>query len=251
MKLSMIVVMTSCAPNRAFRNPGIAPHRNPVRQLSASASTIARGPSELQRHAEPRRRDGSDIDLSFAADIEESGAERHGDGEPGEDQGRRVQERTPDGGGRPYGALHERRIRRDGVVASSQHDKRAEDEGDQDGYNREEQRSTSVLSSVCPRPPLSGSRRSSLKRSSPRPACHQEAELFVRGVGSDFADDVARVHHEDPVGERADLLQLQRDEQDGLAFGALLQELAVDELYSSNVHAAGRLRGDYYAGVAG
>src|SRR5918995_1044735 len=42
----------------------------------------------------------------------------------------------------------------------------------------------------------------------------------------------------------------ERDEEYRLALRALLEELAVDELYRADVHAAGRLGGDDHAGVA-
>src|SRR5918997_3485497 len=59
------------------------------------------------------------------------------------------------------------------------------------------------------------------------PPGHQETELLVGRVGSDLADYLARVDHDNAVGEGPYLLQLQRDEEDGLALRALLEELAV------------------------
>ena len=56
-----------------------------------------------------------------------------------------------------------------------------------------------------------------------------------------LSDDSAPIENDYPVRERADLLQFQRDEQYRLALGALLQDLAVDELYGPHVHAAGGL----------
>ena len=56
--------------------------------------------------------------------------------------------------------------------------------------------------------------------------------------------------HEDPVGEREDLLQLERDEQHGPALVALLDEAAVDELDRADVEAARRLRRDQHLRVA-
>src|SRR5215218_6935342 len=80
---------------------------------------------------------------------------------------------------------------------------------------------------------------------------HQQAELFVGRVGTHLADDPARVEHEDTVREGADFLQLQGDEQDGLALRALFDDLAVDELYGPHVHAAGGLGRYQDPGIAG
>src|SRR5918998_3228462 len=104
-------------------------------------------------------------------------------------------------------------------------------------------------------PPGSRVARSSLTcgRSSallPTPG-HQESELLVCCLRGDLADDLARVEDDYAVGERADLLQLQRDQEYRLALRALLEELAVNELYGAHVHAAGRLGGYDDAGVAG
>src|SRR3712207_4099729 len=103
-------------------------------------------------------------------------------------------------------------------------------------------------------PPGSRVARSSLTRGRSSallpPSGHQETELLVGGLGADLADDSARVQDDYAVGERADLLQLQRDQEYRLALGALLEELAVDELYGAHVHAAGRLGGYDDAGVA-
>jgi hypothetical protein len=66
----------------------------------------------------------------------------------------------------------------------------------------------------------------------------------------ELADDLALVDDEDPVGEREDLLELERDEQDRAALVALLDEAAVDELDRADVEAARRLRGDQHLRVA-
>src|SRR5918997_5400417 len=83
------------------------------------------------------------------------------------------------------------------------------------------------------------------------PPGHQEAELLVGGVGGYLSDYLACVEDDYAVGEGADLLELEGDQEYRLALGALLQELAVDELYRPHVHAPGRLGGDDHARVAG
>ena len=52
-----------------------------------------------------------------------------------------------------------------------------------------------------------------------------------------FTDDLAFVENEDPVGEREDLVELERDQEDRTTFRALLDEPAVHELDCSHVEA--------------
>ena len=82
-------------------------------------------------------------------------------------------------------------------------------------------------------------------------AGHHQAELALgggRGIG--FADDVAVEHHEDAVGERADFVELDRDEEDRLPRVAHLDDLVVDELDGADVDAARRLADDQHFGIA-
>ncbi len=63
-------------------------------------------------------------------------------------------------------------------------------------------------------------------------------------------DDLALVHDEDPVRERQDLLELERDEEDRPAPVSLLDEPPVDELDRTDVEPSRRLRGDEDARIA-
>ena len=82
------------------------------------------------------------------------------------------------------------------------------------------------------------------------PPSHREPELLVSDVGSVLRDDVALVDDEDAVGEREDLVELERDEQDRPPGVSLLDEAAVDELDGADVEPAGRLCGDQNARIA-
>src|SRR3954447_18120189 len=66
-------------------------------------------------------------------------------------------------------------------------------------------------------------------------ARHGEPELRLGRARGELADDLALVDHEDAVGERQDLLQLERDELDAAPGVALLDEAAVDELDRADV----------------
>ena len=82
-------------------------------------------------------------------------------------------------------------------------------------------------------------------------AGHQQAELaLVRRVGPALAGDAAAAHHQDAVGQREDLVELDRDQQDRLAGVAQRDEAAVDELDRADVDAARRLADEQHLRVA-
>ena len=64
-------------------------------------------------------------------------------------------------------------------------------------------------------------------------------------------DEPAAVEHTDPVGERQDLVEFGRDEQDRGSPVAEFDDLLVDELDRPDVEAAGRLGDDEHLDVAG
>src|SRR5262245_55410029 len=80
-------------------------------------------------------------------------------------------------------------------------------------------------------------------------AGHRDADLLIRGVRPVLGHDPALVDDEDAVGERQDLVQLERHEQNGPALVALFHEAAVDELDRADVEARRGLRGDEDTGV--
>ena len=84
----------------------------------------------------------------------------------------------------------------------------------------------------------------------PAAADHRDAELLLGDARRELAHDLALEDDEDPVGEREDLLELERDEQDAAALVALLDEPAVDELDRADVEPARRLGGDQHLRVA-
>ena len=68
--------------------------------------------------------------------------------------------------------------------------------------------------------------------------------MLVGVLRVDDVDQAAGVHDGDPVGQVEDLVQLEGDQQDGLAAVTLLDKLLVDELDRSDVQSPGRLYGD-------
>src|SRR5207253_1535127 len=96
----------------------------------------------------------------------------------------------------------------------------------------------------APRRPARSAR--SRNRLAARTAGHGDPQLLFGHARRVLADDAALVDDEDPVGEREDLVELERDEQDGLALVALLDEAAVHVLDRADVETARRLRGDQH-----
>ena len=76
----------------------------------------------------------------------------------------------------------------------------------------------------------------------PLGAGHVQAQ-FLHGdlLGIKFAHDLALVHDQNAVGKVHDLIQLQRDQQHGLALVPLFHQLAVDVLDGAYVQTAGCL----------
>ena len=71
-----------------------------------------------------------------------------------------------------------------------------------------------------------------------RPSSRSSASLAA------LADDAACEHHQDAVGQRADFIELDRDQQYRLAHVAQFDETAVNEFDGADIDAAGRLADD-------
>ena len=99
MKLSMIVVTTSWAPEVALRKPGMKPHTAPNSIPAASASGIATS-AGLSRScdADDDRAERAHQELALGADVEQAGLEREADRQAAEEQRHRVDERVDDRG---------------------------------------------------------------------------------------------------------------------------------------------------------
>ena len=93
MKLSMIVVMTSCAPVFALRMPGMKPQKAPPRK-PATITTIDSGDRE-ERQPDPRRRrsESTDVHLTLGPDVEQARPEAESDRQSDEDERRRRHDR--------------------------------------------------------------------------------------------------------------------------------------------------------------
>ena len=69
---------------------------------------------------------------------------------------------------------------------------------------------------------------------------HVQAQLLdCGGLGVKLAHDLTLVHHKDPVRKVHHLVQLQTDQQHGLASVALIHDLLMDILNGTDIQAAG------------
>ena len=232
-----------------------------------------------ERRADPHGDVGADEVLALAADVEQPAAEGEGDREPGEDQrggedqrllqvqrrGRALVAGDPREDPVQPGAVEDRLVGRDRVVAGEEDHQAGDEEGE---HRREDRHDDAAALHVGRQPRRRGGRRglgAALARqrlAGLRLLAHAAASALrpppvmampsssSEAVGRELAHDLALVDDEDAVGQRAHLLELQRDEQDAAARVALGDQAAVDELDRADVQAARGLRGDEHARVA-
>src|SRR3954452_14847194 len=81
-------------------------------------------------------------------------------------------------------------------------------------------------------------------------AQHLEADQLLRDLAFVLADDLPFVEDEDAVGEREDLVELERDQEDRPPLVALLDETPMEVLDRADVESARGLRRDQHLRVA-
>ena len=124
MKFIMIVLITSCDPNRALSNPGIAPQIAPAAMAARkhSGTSTSRRQDCAKTIPDPRRRKRRHVQLTFCADVEQPGAKCHRHRQSREDQRRRQEQRVADAVGPPQGAADQQPVGLDRVIADRQHE---------------------------------------------------------------------------------------------------------------------------------
>src|SRR6266849_3160696 len=73
---------------------------------------------------------------------------------------------------------------------------------------------------------------------------HENTQLFLGCFWRNDVYDLALVHDSDAVGKRANLVQLGRDQQHGLASVTLLDQATVDKLDGTDIDTTRRLGSD-------
>ena len=162
-------------------------------------------------------------------------------------------------------ALEDRPVRRQRVLAGRREHDEAADEEREDGRHQRDDDAAGALREVEPArdvrrglaargrlstvPPPSGGVGLAHAAFRPPPVIAMPSSSSET-LGGYSPTIRALEDDEDPVGEREDLVQLERDEQDAAALVALLDEPPVDELDRAHVEAARRLRGDQHLRVA-
>src|SRR5260370_1509784 len=70
---------------------------------------------------------------------------------------------------------------------------------------------------------------------------HQQAELALARLRAELADDPPALHHQDAVGQRADLVEIGRDEEDRHPRSFQRDESLVNKVARPDIEARGRL----------
>ena len=230
MKFIMIVVITSCAPNRALSTPGIAPHAPPertaARKQSGTSSHAGHPANAIPTQAVAN---AAIVSCPSAPMFSRPQRKATATAEAGEDQRRRVEERVADAVRPGESAADQQLVGAERAVADQRDQHRADEKGrDHRGQGEEElaEGSHGFVAQAAASPPVISSPISSVD---------------VR-AGVDLGHDPSPAHDQQAVGERRHLLELGGDEQDGAAGVAQLDQPAVDELDAADVHAARRLR---------
>ena len=93
-QLSMIVVITSCAPTVALSSPAMPAQAAPARDRDDDGEDdVQERVHPRERRADPDGEDRADEILALASDVEHAAAEGECDRDAGEDQRRRDQQR--------------------------------------------------------------------------------------------------------------------------------------------------------------
>src|SRR5919199_534355 len=265
MKFNMIVVITSCAPKYALRKPGMAPHRKPVRMQASKTRSVPRGPRNPRATPSPAAVMAPIKTCPSPPMLNSPARKATATAMPVKIRGVAFSTVRPMASGDPIapttrdskavaGLLPVASTMTAPITKASRMANRGNTSAPPASLTMRPSIEPPWFTSAAPRSRvprsslIGGRSRALLFGFAPG---HEEAELFVARVRGDLPDYPAGVEDDDAVGEGADLLELERDQEDRLALGALLEELGVDELDRPHVHAAGRLGGDDHAGVAG
>ena len=207
MKLSMMVLMTSCAPRHALSAPAMAPTSAPPSDAGGERQRHGDDGGQATRRRAPTMRggEGADGELPFGADVEEAGAQRERHGQAGEDERRRLEEHLADAVAVAPGAGEEQAIDGERRAADGEDQRRGRGERDQ-RRPRRRQRS-------APQP----ARRAHVPAPSISAPISRAQLGAALGHVVDAADDAAAIEHADAVGEREQLVEIGGDEQHRLA----------------------------------
>ena len=179
------------------------------------ASGMSDGPGqELEAEAHGGGTDARHVGLALAADVEQAGMEGHRHGQAGEDEVGGVVEQVAPALERAHRALQHDPHGLERILADDEDDEAR----DQQRHGEVEQRDQPDIHPGRQFAPRAGHQAASFGD-----AGHEQAELALVRLGAALAHDAAGEHHQDAVGERADLVELDRDEQHGLALVAQLR----------------------------
>ena len=152
------------------------------------------------------------------------------------------------------GSLEDRLVRGDRVVAGEQDDETADQEGKHRGGERDEEAAGPLLDPGPQGMDLLGLRRRRRRCDAHATASRRPPVIAMPSSSSvtsgPYSPTISPAENdEDAVGERQNLIELERDEEDGSTLVALLDEPVVDELDRADVEPSRRLARHQDSGV--
>ena len=238
-------MITSCAPNFALSAPGSAPTAPPPTAAGDDVHGQRRDRREpfRQHESDERRGESARGELALGADVEQAGAQSHRHGESGERERRRLVEHLAEAVRVAPCALEQQAIHRARVLPEHQDQRVADDGGDEQRHDGGKHGFFDVRAQ----------RRSSRRSHSRHAALAPAAPVMCRPSTSDarlgarhHSDEPAAVHHRDAIGERENLRQVGRDEENRFPRIARFAQASVNQLDRADVHTASRLCGEQH-----
>ena len=222
---------------KARRTPGIAPHAAPhAAPATIIAGTISHADVPARTSAISGRADRTEVELAFGADVEQPHPERHRGSEARERERCRRDEGIRECPVVEEGGVEQASERRDRRMARREEHDGDREERDDEGAGRDDDREPAALDE----PTLDAERRQGHPH-----ACHQEPDLVdSRDARVDLADEPALVHHDDPICQGQDLVEILTDQEHGDAVRRRVAQEPMDGLDRADVQAA-RRRGDH------
>ena len=259
MKFSMIVTITSCAPNLALSTPGTAPTSSAAerRRDDADREREQRGDAGGQQQPHERRAESARRELALGADVEQSRAQAERDGEPGEDERRRLVEHLPEAVRVAPRAFEQQPIDGARRLAEAQDQQVADDGATSSATSGGRIASSSALGATRGwswRPRSAGRHRRRIRSRvmPPLRAGHVRAEHVrrsprLRGRTATNLPPYITAMRSDSASTSASSAETSRI---ALPCVARVAKLRVDELDRADVDAARRLRGEQHLEVA-
>src|SRR5258706_8819964 len=231
-QLRRMVLITSCTPRRTFRRAGISPQHAPASAAAASASGSATGesrrpttaaarPPQISCPSAPMLKSPTVKAMATLRPVRMRTADliAVSPSGPGPASAPAARLPNPASGSRPVAAMATKLIKSDAATAAT------------------------ALQSGS----RAGAKSFSRMRGGLPGAQHQAAQILVARARRGFAGGAAVVENEDAIADGSQLVEIERDEQDGGAVFAGFAQRVVHSARGAQVESAGRLHRDHQA----